>query len=221
MALELINNFVLLPHAPNWSDPPAWSRAWQTGVAEAVTGDESRAALRGQPRISLTWLISTRTPEEETQLDDRLRAAKKSGKACAPYWGRGDLLTAAVTAEAVHLEDMLFDWRIGDWIFLLSDQSSVTGDQLWEVGQVAAIVGNVLTLAAPVGRTYVAGLLAWPLLFGKFTAQDLGADTNWHGSVKATLQELVSRDSAVVGATVATGAAGIGVMEIETNFIVS
>jgi hypothetical protein len=62
--------------------------------------------------------------------------------------------------------------------------------------------------------------MVWPILFGKLTAKDMEAVTDWHSSTSLTLQELISRDTVPIGGAVNTSGAGIGWMRIGTTNIV-
>ncbi len=214
MAVDLINNHILLPHRADWATPPTFQRAWQTDVAESILGNEARAGLRACPRISLTWMLSKRTQPEQQELDDRIRAALKNGKACAPYHGRGSLLTADCNNVTVNLADTSFGWKVNDWVFFQDDLLN------YNFRQVNVVAGAVLTLGAAVSQTFPAGSMVWPILFGKLTAKDMEAVTDWHSSTSLTLQELISRDTVPIGGAVNTSGAGIGWMRIGTTNIV-
>jgi hypothetical protein len=191
MPVTLINSHVLIPDSPNWRTEPAWSRAWQTQVAGGVTGAESRTAVRMAPRVSLRWTVMSLTLQDHWQLDDRIRAALKLGLACAPYWGRGIKLALDLTADLCTLTSDLWPWAEDDYIFLLDAFG------LWEVRQIIAVAGAVLTLDDDVARTYTAPLLVWPLLYGELKA-DMSALTSWHADVPLELREYSAPESAVV-----------------------
>jgi hypothetical protein len=214
MPVNLINDFVLFPNPANWADAPTWKRIWETEVSESVTGAESRNALRSQPRVTLSWLITPRTLPEQLQLDDRLRAAAKSGKACAPLWGRASILAANVTNTTVNLSAPSWNWRVGDYIFFLDTNGN------YDVRQLSAVIGAAFTLSQTVSRTYLAGSQVWPILFGKFSSENMEAVTSWHGSVNVTIQEMTPSGSAVVGSFTNGSDVGIGVMKIGSTFIV-
>ncbi len=49
MSVELVNGFVLLPHAPDWNVKPQFRREWRSSIADAVTGKEDRLSFRPLP----------------------------------------------------------------------------------------------------------------------------------------------------------------------------
>ncbi|HWY74821.1 MAG TPA: hypothetical protein VN281_04355 [Verrucomicrobiae bacterium] len=216
--VDLVNGSVLFAHRADWQTPPTWQRTWSTGITESILGNEARAATRQNARISLTWTVAPRTLQEQSELDDRIRAALKSGNACTPYHGRGSPISADVTNVTVNLADATWPWAIGDYIFLQDDAMN------WDVRQLTNVTGGgaTLTLGAAVSRTYPVanGLYVFPLLFGKLSVKDVSLITNWHGEVSLTLQELTSRDAAQLGGNVNHSGAGIGWMTVGTTNIV-
>ena len=221
MSAELINDHVILPHAPNWSSAPAWSRRWQTAVADGVTGAESRSALRVVPRTSLKWVISPAEQNESALLVPRLRAALKSGRACAPYWGRGCAIITFETTSSVRLATA-WPWAVGEYIFFMDAWRS------WECRLVIDVedAGSgqpLVWCATPLTGNYAAAKLAWPMLFGEISAPDLEAVTAHHADVQIELREKSAPASAtVVGAYTPPvgGSLAIPAMAVGTTFIV-
>src|SRR4051812_26279185 len=128
-----IDNHVLFPHVANFTTRPSRKRSWLTGISETVTGHQSRFALRAQPRLSLTFTLTPRTLQEQAQLEDRILAAKKSGLACAPFWGRASVLQSDCTTNAVVLQSAFWPWKVGNWIGLFRrDAGSTLSDTLSE-----------------------------------------------------------------------------------------
>ncbi len=125
MSVELVNGHVLLPNQANWSERPKWSRRWQNEVTDSVTGKESRFALRSQPRVSLSYRVTPANIVATQMLDDRIRAAAKSGKACCPYFGRGAALDADANAgdNTVQLRNAWL-WQAGDYFFAGDENGS-------------------------------------------------------------------------------------------------
>ncbi len=205
--VDLINNHVLFPELANWSQPPSWRRIWQNMVSSAVTGAESRLAVRSEPRITLSFLITRGQLPEIARFDDRLRAAKKSGLACAPFCGRGYVLQTDCSAAAATLDR---DWNsaFAPYVFF----SNAAGS--YEVRSVTAIADNVVTLDQAVARTYRAGTFCWPLILGKFTCEDFTAFNASVGELKLTITELVSPASAQLGEITEPAGDGIGIMTV-------
>ena len=218
MSVELVNDHVLLPDTADWSTPPKWSRRWHNEIADGVTGAEARAALRAQPRISLSYQLTPASVAAAQMLDDRLRAALKSGLACCPFFGRGGEITsnAGIGDEVVSVQDA-FTWAAGDYFFVGDEingeaimvTAAVLTDGVWE-----------LTLDAAFTSAHLAGALGWPLLFGQPVVSELQALTTRLATVPITLTELVSARSAQLGTVTAPGGAGIGVMAIGSTFII-
>jgi hypothetical protein len=214
--IELVNGYVLFPHAPDWDNAPEWQRTWETYFSDALTGAQSRYGVRNQPLRRLDWTVGAFDLVENSKLDDRIRAAKKSGKACVPYWGRGSKQLSATNNLTVTLDAPAWSWAVNDYIFLMDEFRNYDVRQLNAVN----IGGDVLTLSLAVSRTYAAGLLCWPMLFGKLLADDMEATTNWHGQPNFGLQELKSPASTQVGVVPAVTGDGIGVWKLEDTFIV-
>lgn len=214
MSVELVNGHVLFPHRSNWSTPPDMDRSWQSNVIDSEFGDETRFSLRQFPRRTVRWYVTARDLTEQSQLADRILAAKRSGLACAPAWGRSCELAAAVTAAAVQVEPTLWPWAQGDFLLLIDDGGN------HDARQVASVLGNVLTLSVPVSRPYHAGLLIWPLIFGKFVADSLQLITMRNGHATLSISELTSPDSADRLGTPGPGGEGIGFWYVEQDFVV-
>jgi hypothetical protein len=219
MSVELVNGHVLIPNAADWTQKPKWSRAWQNVVTGAVTGKESRNALRSNPRVTLSFFITPVGIVATQILDDRIRAAAKSGKACAPYHGRGCIIDETVLAGvSVVTVNNAWPWQAGDYFFSgnenASDAKLVTDadlvDDVW-----------TLTLDDTLDFDHVAGAFAWPLLFGEFIADDLSALTPRIGATAVKITELVSGRTAQVGAVTPDAGDGIGSMVIGDTFVIA
>lgn len=219
MSVELVNGHVLFPNAADWTQKPKWSRAWQNVVTGAVTGRESRNALRSNPRVTLSFVITPVGIVATQILDDRIRAAAKSGMACAPYHGRGCILQDTVLAgvSEVTVSDA-WPWLAGDYFFSgtenASDAKRVTA---------AGLVDGVwtLTLDDVLDFDHADGAFAWPLLFGEFIPADITALTPRIGSTVIKISELVSGRTAQIGAVTPDAGTGIGSMVIGDDFAIA
>lgn len=215
MSVELVNGHVLFPNGADWSQKPKWSRAWQTAVAEAVVGRESRYALRSNPRVTLNWRVITSTVAATQMLDDRIRAAVKSGFACAPFHGRGAWCAAEAGDNEV-VANGAWRWQAGDYFFAGDENASdarLIIDAALDVGM------WTLTLDEPLDFDHTG--FAWPLLFGKLTTPDMPALTPRVGPVRLTLSELVSGRSAQIGEVNPDVGAGIGHMIVGSTNVVA
>ena len=220
MPVTLINGFVLFSHPADWSEAPAWSRAWETGMAASITGAEQRNAMRNLPRVKLSYLISALSLEERAVLDERLDAASKSGLACCPFIGRGSVLAAGANANAAVLTENSWGWQPGDFVFLQTPNAPQSAYLNFDAIEVTAVNGLTLTLAGNVSRNYPAGSLTWPLLFGKFAMEEQTANTSWHGDVKITVSELTPRGAQALGNVPAAPGPGVGGWKVATTLVI-
>lgn len=214
--LSTVNNHILFPHQANWTNPPEWSRRWETEIADAVTGAESRAALRSHPLVSLAWTVTPWSLQEQAQLDDRIRAAKKSGKACAPFWGRASVLQTACNASTAVVQGTHWTWSSGNSIFFLD--ASNPANPIFRVRQITNVSGQTLTLDASVAHTFPAGSLVYPLLFGKFECEEISVETSRRSEARLKISEMISAASQGLGAA---SSGGIGVMKLGDTFEIS
>jgi hypothetical protein len=215
--VQLINNHVLFPHPANWSTKPKWQRAWQNFVVPAVTEHESRTSVREQPRQSLTALITPWTIANQNRLDDRIRAAKKSGLASMPFWGRGSVLATDCDSEAIEFTSAAWKWSVGDYVFFLFSNRT----EAFDVRQIVAAASQTqFTLDQAPAEDVDAGAIVWPLLFGKFSCADMNAQTAQRGAMSITVQEMISPASATIGAFDLPATEGIGAMTVNDDFLV-
>lgn len=239
MPVTLINGFVVLPHPADWSVKPSWRRRWQTGVATALTGAERRQSLRNMGREQLSYGISALSLEERALLDERLDAATKSSLACCPFWGRGSQVVGDVTANTAVIVEPFWPFAVGDWVFLMdafrnydllqvteiqhpaptADSDLVTADSAGFTADEEGI--PTLMFSVNVSRTYPAGSLIWPMLFGKFSSDKETAGTSWHGDVKVTVTELKARHQLVIGTPPHGEGVGIGSWAVSSTFKVN
>lgn len=220
MSVELVNGHVLLPNGADWSTRPRRTRRWQSGISTAVTGRESRQALRQEPRLSIeVQICGAATIVAQQMLDDRIRAAAKLGLACLPHHGRGGNLTADADAGAneVTVSDA-WPWQAGDYFFAGDENGS---DAIIVTAAVLAAGIWTLTLEDVLTFDHLAGAFAWPLLFGEFSASKMPALTPRFGPVRVTVSELTSARSAQLGELVPVAGDGIGHMIVGDTFEVA
>lgn len=213
MSVETVNGHVLIPMRANYAQAPSTDRAWQNSVDDAEFGNESRFALRAVPRRTVRWKVTTEDIQQNARLVDQILAAKKSGLACVPFFGRGSEIAAQVTGTTLEIEPTLWPWAEDDYLILID------GEGNYDVRQVAAIVGETITLDSPVTQPYGCGLFVWPLLFGKFDCDGLSALRAELGEASMAIQELTSTESETVGVA-GPPIDGIGGWIIEDTFIV-
>lgn len=193
MSVELVNSHVLIAHRANYGDSPDWERKWSSDVVDSEFGEESRFAQRLVPRAMLKWTVTAAELAEQSQLADRIMAAKKLGKACAPYWGRGSELAIHASEDTATIETSFWPWAIGDYIIFIDDNGN------FDVRQLDNVAGTSLTLNAPLSRLYRSGTFCWPLIFGRFNCDNMKALTQRNGEVAMSIQELTSPDAEAIG----------------------
>lgn len=213
MSVELVNGHVLIPQRANYADTPSTERRWQNEVDEAEWGNESRFALRSVARRAVRWRVTPGDIQDNAGLIDCILAAKKSGLACAPFYGRGSEIAQTVSGTTLEIEPTLWPWAQGDYLILIDDAGN------YDVRQVDAIAGETITLDSAVSRPYGCGLFVWPLLFGKFNCDGLSALRAELGEASLTVQELTSAESQTIGVA-GPPIDGIGGWIIEDTFIV-
>lgn len=101
MSVELINDCVVIPEPVNWKDRVKWSRRWETEIVGGVTGAEDRSTGRTAPLESLEYTITTFGVQQRARLNARLLEALMSGRACAPWWGRGQRMEDGIGENLV------------------------------------------------------------------------------------------------------------------------
>ncbi len=183
MPVQLVNGHVLLPDYPAWTARVQSERRWLTAVDRALSGSESRQALRPRPRERIAFRIESRDPAELCGLLARVDAALKAGRACCPSWGRGIPLVSAVGDTVVLSRNA---WAGVQGYIFLSDREA------YEVGEVKAAAAGQITLAGTLARDWSAGGWVWPLVFGRPTFSDIEHRTDWHAGLTVTVSEIAT-----------------------------
>jgi hypothetical protein len=162
-----------------------WERRWETGLSTAAKGSEEREVKRTIGLKSISYVTAPYTLEERLALGMAIREGLSTGKACAPYWGRGTALAADVTATTITLVDNLWGFAAAEFVFLLDPAT-----RGWEVRSISGVAGSVLTLSGgSVARTYKSGLLVWPLIFGKLICENWDAMENHRANPRVQIAE--------------------------------
>lgn len=161
MSLPLVNGAVLLPGAPDWKAGVELSLRWRTEIVTGLTGLEDRAALRDRPEAIMTWRPAAGSVAEVARLAAQIRRAIESGSAAAPGHSRPSLCVSA-TATTLTVARTPWPWAAGDWLLIGGTA---------QAGQVSAVAGQVLTLAAAMESLPAAGTPIYPLLFGQLLPQ--------------------------------------------------
>lgn len=200
MSVELVNGHVLIPHAHNWRQNITWSRKLQTARLQGITGREQRTSLRARPLQTLTLLATVMDANEQARLEDSVRAARKSGQAAVPYWGRGQVLSGAASGTSVPLAATPWVPAAGDYVFFGTTTAR-------EVRLVSSYAAGTITLSSPLTGTYAAGEMVWPVLFGRITTDNETLITSQRGDLGITFAEVGSTDLAGLGG--ASGASAL------------
>jgi hypothetical protein len=231
--LNIINGCVLFPHMPDWGSAPTNRRVWETNIAEAINGAESRSAMRSVPRRDISFLVTAQSLGERSRLEARMDAALESGFGCAPLHGRSStLMNAANAGSRVNILLNLgggWNWKAGDYAMLLQDDLTydiaavvnvgLTADGNWTADSPLPIDQPTLTLAAPLNWSWNAGMQVRPIVFGKFSCAKQEALNGNLGAVKLTISELTSARSTQIG-QLAAQPPGIGQQVIgKTNIV--
>lgn len=217
MSVATVNNHVLFGQSADWRKPPEWTRLWQSEVASAVTGKQSRNSLRATARHSLSFQITPGSEIEQAILDDAIRAAKKLGLACAPFHGRGCRIDGTFTGDEL-ICGRGWDWQAGDFVHV----ENGSGFEISEVSAAAYDGGAglwTLTLDDVLTGEYTSYVR--PLIFGKFDCGEMEAITPALGPVKLTIAELTNARTAQIGEVEAPSGAGIGIMSVGSTFQVA
>jgi hypothetical protein len=186
--IDLVTGHVLLPHQADLNTKVRWERIWKTTIGEGITGGEERVSPRPGFRRKLQYLIVPFDHIESAKLSARILAAKKSGLAAIPYFGRGSMLAAELSAATATIVPTVWNWAIGDSIFFQS--TDVKDFDSWDVRTITNVVGEVLTLnTAVTNGPYLAGTYCWPLLFGKLETGDINPVSNYRQGLEITVTE--------------------------------
>lgn len=167
---DLINNCTPFLDDPDWSSAPQVTPAFDTVIAASLGLPEDRLALRVDPFVSQDWQITVGTVADLLDLETRIRAALKSGKACAPRLDRAFEVQGGGNASISlkgHFTLAAGDWLCvsiaGVWTAVEIDQVFQTGDDLWDIIQ---DTGNEFDGEPDIG------LVAYPLLFGRLKVRN-------------------------------------------------
>lgn len=186
MSVATLNGFVLIPHAPDWNVKPRFRREWKSRVSDSVTGAEDRISFRHLPLRGVEFQVTPFTFQEYRRLVSRILAARKSGWAAVPLWGRGSVLAAPASGDVVTLaSEEAWPWASGDFAFFSNLEP---GDpDAFQVREVTGVSGATLTLDQPLARTY--RRFCWPVILGRFSSEDVSTLTSRHGTLRISVLE--------------------------------
>jgi len=142
---------------PNWAGGVTERMEWATDVMPAYAGVEQRVRLRQHARRSLEMDFAA--AGHEARRAENLLFGWGGRKYCVPIWPERERLGAPVAqgATSVTVSDAaLKDYRVGGFVVFWSSESRA--DAL----EIESIAGDLLTLSAPVARSYPAGASVCP-----------------------------------------------------------
>lgn len=207
----LVNNCTPFLDDPDWSSKPQVTPAFATVIAGSLGLPEDRLGLRVEPFIKQQWRLTVGSVPELNDLEGRIRAALKSGKACAPrldrafeVQGGGNASIGLIGSFPLAAGDWLCVSISGVWTAVQIDMVTQTLDNLWDVIQ---------STGHEFAGTPDVGLMAYPLIFGKLTVR------NWprlNGSVGQA--ELVIEEPLGTGALANSDACVPGTLEADDTF---
>ncbi len=181
--------FTLLPYSPDWSVRPRQVTIWDTEIEQALRGYETRGQMVSAPRPELSFAVSFSTPSEYGEFCNLLAhgfrvdhsvahlpgANVGTGQFAVPWAGR-ESWVQSFTVDTVTIDPTPWPWAVWDWCILFGEG--------YCVAQVAAVAGNVLTLAslsAPLAGIGLGdGNAVMPLFFGRLEAPGVDVDSPVH-----------------------------------------
>ncbi|MHB8520731.1 MAG: hypothetical protein ACYDH9_08225 [Limisphaerales bacterium] len=147
MSIPLVNDAVVFPDPIDWSGKVNWSRTWATRLAEGITGAEDRAAMRTKPLHKLEYGILAASLQDRSNLEARLAAAVKKGRACCPLWARPSELSQDA-GDTACLVSGIWPWRQGDYAFFIappgSDGPAPLQNRVWRINAGGPATGGFM-----------------------------------------------------------------------------
>ena len=191
--------YVVLPHLADWSTEPQLSIRWETKVAPGITGAEDRARMRGVPLHGLKWSVTPRDESEEERIEARAQAAKRSGVAAAPWFGRGMVVTSSGTGSStIPVEASPWIPEAGDWVVLLT--GSDASEPSYEAFEVLSVASNVITIDGTFSSFWPGGSLCYQLIAGAFSAEShemlMGEVGKWSFAIENEKPSIVTGSGA-------------------------
>ena len=196
MSVETVNAHVLIPHRPDWRTRVAWSRKWETKVRETVRGQEERVATRPRGRHRIEFVVNPWDDVENQQMVDRAREVFRTGRAVTPFWGKGLVVTVALTAGSKVFaieEEPSWEWDNLDWLFVSHPDAATYGT--FEAIQLDRFKGDgMIRFQTNLVNSYPAGTRVYPLLFGAGEMGEIELLDDWHGAMAVKVEETAVRD---------------------------
>ena len=152
----------LLLASPNYADGSfKVSLTLPNEITTAISSRETRRNFARFARYTQEYEIDTSSAKETTDL--RMWLLRLKGETVAvPLWQDGVVFVSAQLAGATSIPVLDLPVRYGaEWIIFDEDAGT------YEIVEVSSVVPGTLTLAAPTTLPWGAGVVAYPLLFGR------------------------------------------------------
>lgn len=182
----IIDDHVLIPHRANWNQRPRFSNIWRSELSASQTNKEERATLRDTPWRQMSYILTPWDDIERGYLWPMLAEATQTGYACVPWLGKAEQLAETATGSSFDFV-AVDNFEAGQYLFFRAAEPRLFTS--WEIGQIDTIVSNTVTLTDPLTDSYAAGILVWPLMFGKLTAPSQRMLNAWRGSWEITIEQ--------------------------------
>ena len=153
-----IDEYMTLPIT--WESSISFRRKWKTGIQTTITGYETRSSLYTFPKTDLSYKYLTMSQEESMHLLSRLY------KNIHRVWGVPIFISETkLTVDAVLDQYDLVTVSAEFDFFKEGSQCIILQDfETYEIGTIASIDGNTISLVDPLSNTWSAGTSVYPIL---------------------------------------------------------
>ncbi|MCL5099275.1 MAG: hypothetical protein M1608_17420 [Candidatus Omnitrophica bacterium] len=182
MSLPTINDCIIFGDPLDWSDPPRLTRSWATKIAGGVNGSEDRSVCRTTPLQRLEFSVLSWSIQDRAQLNARIEAALKSGRAVCPLWPRPQRLPSDTPIVDQVTTLGAWTWSPGDLAFF------VRPDTYEVVVLDAETTGQTLHWQDALKGNYT-GHAVYPAIAGTLSVGDCQALSDSISRVKLAIQE--------------------------------
>jgi len=153
---------VVFGYAPDWSEPVRERLAWLTDVLPSLAGTEQRVGLRGVPRRSIEYAITTRDRTESIRLETML-LGWQSRLWAVPVWTDPQTLASTLPSGSLSISCATTGYEFSSAGLLLL----WAGPHDYEALGIASVGSGVLNLAAATLKDWPAGTRIYPVRLGR------------------------------------------------------
>ena len=171
------------------TDPPqraSLKKKWITTILTAIQGGEQRFALLTWPRRSLAYDFVPLTRSDLNYIN-RILFKNLHNTLGFPFFQDKTLLTSQASSgqKILHVESTLYrNFEIGAPCMLLASRSS------YEVGSIAALSTNQITLEDNLSHTWPVGTMIYPVLIGKVNSiEEIQISNSRYGGISILANE--------------------------------